>query len=315
MADSFSEAAIVNQSHPLLVMARSVRTFSACRQSGPREWAFDWRFAEDDEAFRGHFPGHPILPGAFLLEMAQRAAEHALAWSGLLGRRVTSVSRLRFQNPVLPGDTCTLHVAWDDAAEIRIRFTKPGATVATGTFGTGPELRQVEDTSAASETALPPDPTVALNVLPHGHPMRLVDRIALDGTDRVIAYKNITLNEPCFSEAHRGMCEAQLAYPLALLVESFAQGAGLLLSRRGFFAGAQGGVSLTVFGEFRGIHLLDHALPGDRLGHDVRLLECGRNVAHLCGQTSAGGRLIARFDDLMAFSIGTKSLAAAGSAP
>ncbi len=96
--------------------------------------------------------------------------------------------------------------------------------------------------------------------------MRLVDRVSLDGTARAVAYKNITLNEPCFSAAHRGMGEAQLAYPLALLVESFAQGAGLLLSQRGFFADAGGAASLTVFGEFRGIHLLGRAVPGIGFG-------------------------------------------------
>ncbi|MNS60309.1 3-hydroxyacyl-[acyl-carrier-protein] dehydratase FabZ [compost metagenome] len=296
---------------PPLIMARSVRGFSDCRRPGLREWEFDWRFADDDDSFQGHFPTYPILPGAFLLEMAQHAANHALAQSGQTGRRVTSVTRLRFQNPVLPGDTCTLQVAWDDLDAVQIRFTKPGGAVAHGILGTGPVPRHA-GASEVSAAELPRDPTVALKVLPHGHPMRLVDRVALDGTARAVAYKNITLNEPCFSAAHRGMDEAQLAYPLALLVESFAQGAGLLLSRRGFFADAGGAASLTVFGEFRGIHLLGRALPGDQLRHDVHLLECGRNVAHLAGQTSVGGRTVALFDDLMAFSIGATTLGAAG---
>ncbi len=65
-------------------------------------------FADDDDEARATFRRtHPAF-GAFLLEMAQHAANHALAQSGQTGRRVTSVTRLRFQNPVLPGDTCTL---------------------------------------------------------------------------------------------------------------------------------------------------------------------------------------------------------------
>lgn len=301
----------MNDITPPLIMARSVRGFSACRRPGLCEWEFDWRFADDDDSFQGHFPTYPILPGAFLLEMAQHAANHALAQSGQTGRRVTGVTRLRFQNPVLPGDTCTLQVAWEDVETIHIRFTKPGAAVAHGTLGTCPVPRPA-DAPVVSEVELPPDPTVALNVLPHGHPMRLVDRVSLDGAARAVAYKNITLNEPCFSAAHRGMGEAQLAYPLALLVESFAQGAGLLLSQRGFFADAGGAASLTVFGEFRGIHLLGRAVPGDRLRHDVHLLECGRNVAHLAGQTTVDGRTVALFDDLMAFSIGATTLGVVG---
>ncbi len=75
----------VNDITPPLIMARSVRGFSACRRPGPCEWEFDWRFADDDDSFQGHFPTYPILPGRFLLEMAQHAANHALAQSGQTG--------------------------------------------------------------------------------------------------------------------------------------------------------------------------------------------------------------------------------------
>ncbi len=33
-------------------------------------------FAADQEIFAGHFPGNPLVPGVFLIEMARTVAEH-----------------------------------------------------------------------------------------------------------------------------------------------------------------------------------------------------------------------------------------------
>ena len=107
--------------------------------------------------------------------------------------------------------------------------------------------------------------------MPHGHPMLLVDA-ACEGVEAgsAIAFKNITFNEPCFRCAEGAVSLRQLAYPLALLVESFGQGAGLLLAQRGFLAGARSD-AVVVFGEFRDIEIVGDAYPGDRLCHEVQI--------------------------------------------
>ena len=51
--------------------------------------------------FRGHFPGRPLVPGAFELEMARLAVERHTGrqW------RIARVRRARFTGEIVPGDT------------------------------------------------------------------------------------------------------------------------------------------------------------------------------------------------------------------
>jgi len=140
-----------------------------------------------------------------------------------------------------------------------------------------------------------------LRVMPHGHPMRLVDRIE-DGADEVsaIAYKNLSFTEPCYRDLDACSEAEALAYPLSLLLESFGQGAGLLLAKRGFLEQA-GSSCAVVFGQFEDIEILGHAYPGECLRHEVRLEQLVGRLAVLSGHSWVGQRPIARHGSLKAF--------------
>lgn len=60
--------------------------------------AFTIRFDASHPVFAGHFPGHPIVPGACLVQIAQELQ------SELSGQpiRFTSVRNLKFRQPVTP---------------------------------------------------------------------------------------------------------------------------------------------------------------------------------------------------------------------
>lgn len=69
----------------------------------------------DEDFFRGHFPGHPIMPGVLIIEaMAQTAGVLVVASLGKQeeGKLVyfMSVDSARFRKPVNPGCTLELHV-------------------------------------------------------------------------------------------------------------------------------------------------------------------------------------------------------------
>ena len=62
-----------------------------------------------DEFFlQGHFPGNPVVPGVILCEMmAQGAAVLLAGQENMAGATpmFTSLDKVRFKNPVKPGDT------------------------------------------------------------------------------------------------------------------------------------------------------------------------------------------------------------------
>jgi len=61
--------------------------------------------------------------------------------------------------------------------------------------------------------------------LPHRYPFLLVDRVVeLNLSDSIVAYKNLTINEPFFD----GHFPDQPVFPGVLLVEAMAQAAGIL---------------------------------------------------------------------------------------
>ena len=125
-------------------------------------------------------------------------------------------------------------------------------------------------------------------LLPHRYPFLLVDRVVeFEKNKRVLAYKNVTCNEPFFT----GHFPGNPVMPGVLVVEALAQAGGLLtqLSRD------------TVVGEGQVFYLVkvDNAkfsrmvVPGDRLELDVELKRRIRNMAQYVGVARVDGQQVA----------------------
>ena len=70
----------------------------------------------DSPWFSGHFPGQPILPGIALVYMAEQAIiQDALAKGEQI--QLHTLKRVRFTQPVRPGETLSLNIVSEEAGE------------------------------------------------------------------------------------------------------------------------------------------------------------------------------------------------------
>jgi 3-hydroxymyristoyl/3-hydroxydecanoyl-(acyl carrier protein) dehydratase len=86
--------------------------------------------ARDHPAFAGHFPGHPMLPGALLLAEVMAAVGEAP------GRAATDwkVSSAKFLAPVPPGMALVISHETDATGAVRFEVQGAEGLVASGTL-------------------------------------------------------------------------------------------------------------------------------------------------------------------------------------
>lgn len=83
----------------------------------------------DHPALDGHFPGHPIVPGVIIMEQVLRAA--ALAWPH---HCVSGVHKWRFQQALLPDQSCEVVLGEPSSNRARFSCHHAGHTVCAGTL-------------------------------------------------------------------------------------------------------------------------------------------------------------------------------------
>nr|BCN28647.1 3-hydroxyacyl-ACP dehydratase [Streptomyces sp. SANK 60404] len=103
--------------------------------------------------------------------------------------------------------------------------------------------------------------------LPHRYPMLLVDRVTeIDPGVSLTAVKAVTCNEPWYADVAD---DADHAYPVSLLVESWCQSAGVLATWERISPEERAGL-VMLFGSISGIEVHGKALPGSLIEHRVR---------------------------------------------
>jgi beta-hydroxyacyl-ACP dehydratase FabZ len=99
---------ILPHRYPFLLVDRILETDGETFMAGIKNISFGEPF------FQGHFPGHPVMPGALLVEaMAQVGA--ALLFYKNADRKnkivyFSGIDRCRFRRPVVPGDQLRIEV-------------------------------------------------------------------------------------------------------------------------------------------------------------------------------------------------------------
>ncbi|MFD8588244.1 3-hydroxyacyl-ACP dehydratase FabZ family protein [Streptomyces sp. NPDC059637] len=315
---------------PLTAVDR-VGTCTATRVEAVKE------IVADDPYLAGHYPDFTIYPGVFTLESVHQAVrlwarEHR---GGHATADLVRIDSLSFAAPLLPGDT--LHIGCDVAGDaddphlvrVRARCTRGDGTLAArATLGL--RIREEGDPAPApgavpaAGTAPAPAPGAApvvdhapvldhatvRRVLPHRHPVLLVDEVAeLVPGEHVVATKAVAGSEPCYADLAEDLPGSAYAYPASLLVESFGQSGAVLWLRTAEAAGTPVRGTL-VFGSARDVSITGSARPGQVLRHVVRIdRTIGDNVL-MEGEIWAGGERIATVGSVLAAVRGGLSAAA-----
>jgi 3-hydroxyacyl-[acyl-carrier-protein] dehydratase len=129
-------------------------------------------------------------------------------------------------------------------------------------------------------------------IIPHRYPMLLVDRVEeLEEGKRVIAKKNVTINEPFF----QGHFPHEPVMPGVLIVEAMAQaGAVALLSLEDFRG------KTAYFGGLDKAKFRKKVTPGDTLILEVEIIKVksaagiGKGIAYVDGKKVADAELTFR---------------------
>jgi len=109
-----------------------------------------------------------------------------------------------------------------------------------------------------------------LNLLPHKYPFLLVDRVLeFEEVKRIVAIKNVTLNEPFF----QGHFPGRPIMPGVLILEAMAQAGGILAFKS--FPAMKGSVFFT---GIDGARFRKPVTPGDQLRLVVDVVKHRREI-------------------------------------
>jgi 3-hydroxyacyl-[acyl-carrier-protein] dehydratase len=125
-----------------------------------------------------------------------------------------------------------------------------------------------------------------MSVLPHRYPLLLVDRVLeMEPGKRVVAIKNVTINEPFFA----GHFPGRPVMPGVLLVEGMAQAGGLLL----LHDLPDRDRKLLYFASIENARFRRPVVPGDQLRYEIDVLRLRASYCKLQGRVTVDGELAA----------------------
>ena len=132
-----------------------------------------------------------------------------------------------------------------------------------------------------------------LEILPHRYPMLLVDRVLEASDDKIVAIKNVTINEPFFN----GHFPDYPVMPGVLIMEALAQTAGVLeLSKE------ENKGKLVFYAGMDKVRFKKQVVPGDQLVMTATFVKRRGTIAVVEAKAEVDGKLAA--SGTLTFAIG-----------
>jgi 3-hydroxyacyl-[acyl-carrier-protein] dehydratase len=132
-----------------------------------------------------------------------------------------------------------------------------------------------------------------LALLPHRHPMLMIDRVLEIGEDYIRAEKLVSANEP----ALMGHFPGRPIFPGVLIIEAMAQAAGIWAAISSETMRKQ----LSVLAGVDGARFRRQVMPGDVLHLHARTLAARSKLVKIEANASVGGEIVAEAVLLAAF--------------
>ena len=141
-------------------------------------------------------------------------------------------------------------------------------------------------------TLLPPSDTAEiLKHIPHRFPFMLIDRMeACEPNQWVRVIKNVAHSDEFFT----GMPADRRVMPQMLLLESLAQGAGVLCHYSGMMSRI--GKTIFFFAGFDKCRFGRDVVPGDQLLLECTMKRAARGVAKIHGRATVEGEMVVESD-------------------
>ena len=134
-----------------------------------------------------------------------------------------------------------------------------------------------------------------MNFLPHRYPFILVDRIIkLIPGEKIVALKNVTINEPFF----QGHFPGTPIMPGVLIVEAMAQAGGVLASA---FLPQEKQGALIYFMGIDKVKFRKPVVPGDQLVIEVQILKQRLKAIKMSGVALVDKKLVAEAELMATF--------------
>ena len=134
-----------------------------------------------------------------------------------------------------------------------------------------------------------------MNVLPHRYPFIMIDRIIeLVPGEKVVALKNVTINEPFF----QGHFPGNPIMPGVLMIEAMGQ-AGAVLAAESLPEKEHG--SLIYFMGMNKVKFRKPVVPGDQIIFEVKFLKQRAKVFKMSGMAFVDEKLVAEAELMASF--------------
>jgi beta-hydroxyacyl-ACP dehydratase FabZ len=131
----------------------------------------------------------------------------------------------------------------------------------------------------------PLDSVAIQKLLPHRYPFLLIDRVIELSAEKVVALKNVTVNEPFFT----GHFPGHPIMPGVLIVEAMAQAGGVMAFTE---LNATAETHLVFFMGIDKVKFRKPVVPGDQLRLEVAPTRKGGTIWKLAGKAFVGEQLV-----------------------